>query len=119
MHSIAVEICRIVPDASDRKIYANFAKKTDTPFYRFSSILSQNALGNADTTNGTTFPQNTPKASLAAVAGGIKRSEDTQMQHLLGKISSLKDKDIVDNRTDVQKAESAGFDRKTSFRNVK
>ncbi len=34
-------------------------------------------------------------------------------------LSSLNDKDIVDNRTDVQKAESAGFDRKTSFRNVK
>ena len=116
MHSIAAEICRIVPDASDRKIYANFAKKTDTPFYRFSSILSQNALVNANTTNGTTFPQNSPKASLAA---GVKRSEDIQMQHLLGKISSLKDKDIVDNRTDVQKAESAGFDRKTSYRNVK
>lgn len=34
-------------------------------------------------------------------------------------LSSLNDKDIVDNRTDIQKAESAGFDRKTSFRNVK
>lgn len=34
-------------------------------------------------------------------------------------LSSLNDKEIVDNRTDIQKAESAGFDRKTSFRNVK
>lgn len=34
-------------------------------------------------------------------------------------LSSLSDKEIVDTRTDVQKAESAGFDRKTSFRNVK
>lgn len=34
-------------------------------------------------------------------------------------ISSLNDKEFVDNRTDIQKAESAGFDRKTSFRNVK
>ena len=34
-------------------------------------------------------------------------------------LSSLNDKEIVDTRTDVQKAESAGFDRKTSFRNVK
>lgn len=34
-------------------------------------------------------------------------------------LSSLNDKDIIDNRTDIQKAESAGFDRKTSFRNVK
>ena len=34
-------------------------------------------------------------------------------------ISSLNDKEFVDNRTDVQKAESAGFNRNTSFRNVK
>lgn len=34
-------------------------------------------------------------------------------------ISSLNDIEITDCRTDVQKAESAGFDRKTSFRNVK
>ena len=34
-------------------------------------------------------------------------------------ISSLNETEIVDTRTDVQKAESAGFDRKTSFRNIK
>lgn len=34
-------------------------------------------------------------------------------------ISLLNDVDIIDNRTDVEKAESAGFDRKTSFRNIK
>lgn len=34
-------------------------------------------------------------------------------------ISSLNDKEYVDNRTDIQKAESAGFDRKTPFRNIK
>ena len=34
-------------------------------------------------------------------------------------ISSLNDKEFVDNRTDIQKAESAGFNRNTSFRNVK
>ena len=34
-------------------------------------------------------------------------------------ISSLNDVDVIDNRTDIQKAESAGFDRKTSFRNIK
>lgn len=34
-------------------------------------------------------------------------------------ISSLKDKDIIDSRTDVQKLESHGFDKKISFRNVK
>ena len=33
-------------------------------------------------------------------------------------ISSLNDKEFVDNRTDIQKAESAGFDRKISFRNI-
>ena len=31
---------------------------------------------------------------------------------------SKKDKKIVDSRTDVQKLESAGFDRKTSFRKM-
>lgn len=30
---------------------------------------------------------------------------------------SIKDKDIIDNRTDVEKLESFGFDKKTSFRN--
>lgn len=34
-------------------------------------------------------------------------------------ISKLKDKDIVDNRTDAEKIESAGFDEKISFRNIK
>lgn len=39
--------------------------------------------------------------------------------NLYAYISSLNDVDVVDNRTDIQKAESAGFDRKTSFRNIK
>lgn len=34
-------------------------------------------------------------------------------------LSSLKDKLIVDNRSDVEKLESHGFDKKISFRNVK
>lgn len=34
-------------------------------------------------------------------------------------ISSLNDVEIADNRNDVQKAESHGFDKKTSFRNIK
>lgn len=34
-------------------------------------------------------------------------------------ISSLNDIEFVDTRSDVQKAESAGFDKKTSFRNIK
>lgn len=34
-------------------------------------------------------------------------------------ISSLNDVEIFDTRTDIQKAESAGFDGKTSFRNIK
>lgn len=34
-------------------------------------------------------------------------------------LSSLNDVDFIDSRTDEQKAESAGFDRKTSFRNIK
>jgi len=34
-------------------------------------------------------------------------------------LSSLNDKPIIDSRSDIQKLESAGFDRKTSFRNVK
>lgn len=40
-------------------------------------------------------------------------------QALYDYLSSLKDKPIIDTRTDVQKLESAGFDKKTSFRNVK
>lgn len=38
---------------------------------------------------------------------------------LYAHISSLNDITFIDTRTDIQKAESAGFDRKTSFRNVK
>lgn len=34
-------------------------------------------------------------------------------------LSSFEDKTVHDSRTDVEKLESAGFDRKTSFRNVK
>jgi len=34
-------------------------------------------------------------------------------------LSSLKDKSIVDNRSDVEKLESHGFDKKISFRNIK
>lgn len=34
-------------------------------------------------------------------------------------ISFLNDKEVIDTRTDIQKAESAGFDRRTSFRNIK
>ncbi len=39
--------------------------------------------------------------------------------NLYAYISSLKDFTIIDTRTDIQKAESAGFDRKTSFRNIR
>ena len=34
-------------------------------------------------------------------------------------LSSLRDKPFTDTRTDVEKLESAGFDKETSFRNVK
>lgn len=34
-------------------------------------------------------------------------------------ISSMNDIEVIDSRTDTQKAESVGFDRKTSFRNIK
>ena len=40
-------------------------------------------------------------------------------QSLYEYLSSLRDKPFTDSRSDVQKLESAGFDRKTSFRNVK
>ena len=33
-------------------------------------------------------------------------------------ISKMNDKEIVDNRSDIEHLESAGFDRKTSFRNM-
>lgn len=39
-------------------------------------------------------------------------------QALYEYLSSLKNKPFTDTRTDVQKLESAGFDKKTSFRNV-
>ena len=39
-------------------------------------------------------------------------------QELSNYISSLNDIEVTDRRTNIQKAESAGFDRKTSFRNI-
>lgn len=33
-------------------------------------------------------------------------------------LSSLNEVELIDNRTDIEKAESAGFDRRTSFRNI-
>lgn len=44
---------------------------------------------------------------------------DEIWQALYDYLASLKDKPITDTRTDTQKLESAGFDKKTSFRNVK
>ena len=40
-------------------------------------------------------------------------------KELCNYISSLNDIEFTDTRTDIQKAEAAGFDRKTSFRNIK
>ena len=40
-------------------------------------------------------------------------------QALYDYLSSLKDKPFTDTRTDVEELESAGFDKETSFRNVK
>lgn len=40
-------------------------------------------------------------------------------QELYSFLSSKYDKGIIDNRTDIQKLESAGFDKKSSFRNIK
>ena len=40
-------------------------------------------------------------------------------QSLYEYLSSLRDKPFTDSRTDTQKLESAGFDKKTSFRNIK
>ena len=40
-------------------------------------------------------------------------------QALYTHLSSIRDKPFTDTRSDVQKLESAGFDKKTSFRNVK
>ena len=56
-------------------------------------------------------------ASLPAVVKFIPA--DTAWQEIYNFISSQYDKDIIDNRNDIQKLESAGFDKKTSFRNVK
>lgn len=39
-------------------------------------------------------------------------------ENLYEYITSLNEVEIIDNRSDVQKAESHGFDRKTSFRNM-
>lgn len=44
---------------------------------------------------------------------------DEIWQALYDYLSSLRDTPITDSRTDEQKLASAGFDRKTSFRNVK
>ena len=40
-------------------------------------------------------------------------------QNLYQYLSSLRDKPFIDTRSDIQKLESAGFDKKTCFRNIK
>jgi len=45
-------------------------------------------------------------------------SPEIVWQLLYDHFSSSYDKDIIDNRTDIQKLESAGFDKKTSFRKM-
>lgn len=44
---------------------------------------------------------------------------DDVYQGIYAYISSLNDIDYIDNRNDIQKLESAGFDKKISFRNIK
>ena len=44
---------------------------------------------------------------------------DDVYQGIYAYISSLNDIDYIDNRNDIQKLESAGFDKKTSFRKIK
>lgn len=46
-------------------------------------------------------------------------SSITIWQDIYNYLSSLKDKSIIDNRTDTEKLQSAGFDKKISFRNIK
>lgn len=46
-------------------------------------------------------------------------SADKIWQALYEYIMSLNDKEIIDDRPDTMKIQSAGFDLKTSFRNVK
>jgi len=45
-------------------------------------------------------------------------SPDTIWNNLYDYIAHQYDKTIIDSRTDIQKLESAGFDKKTSFRNM-
>ena len=51
----------------------------------------------------------------------VKRyiSPEDAWQKIYDFISSRNEKPIVDNRSDVEHLESAGFDKKTSFRNIK
>jgi hypothetical protein len=55
--------------------------------------------------------------------GMIREKNKAALKELEGALyeylSSLRDKPFIDPRSDVQKLESAGFDKKTSFRNVK
>lgn len=55
--------------------------------------------------------------------GMIREKNKAALKELEGALyeylSSLRDKPFIDTRSDVQKLESAGFDKKTSFRNVK
>ena len=46
-------------------------------------------------------------------------SPEDAWQKIYDFISSRNEKPIIDNRSDVEHLESAGFDKKTSFRNIK
>lgn len=82
-------------------------------YKRYSWWIEENLDINVEKTDSISNPilKDTPITSL------IPPQEI--YNELCAYISSLNDIEFVDTRSDVQKAESAGFDKKTSFRNIK
>ena len=48
----------------------------------------------------------------------VEPPDELTYQELTSYISSLNDKEVIDNRTDVEEVKSVGLDRKISFRNI-
>lgn len=94
-------------------------RHSDAPVY----ICSCDSYGFYLTKNVYQYIGKNPKIVENPILGNTYIPKDIPAEeawnNIYEYISSLKDKEIVDNRTDIQHAESHGFDKKTSFRNVK
>lgn len=96
--------------------------RTPLTFYAHTKLTERDSLDKFPKQFGYTYYLNKPEiySNLILKETPISSiiSPDEIYQELYAYISGLKDIEFADTRTDVQKLLSAGFDKKTSFRNM-